>query len=70
MNLTEQKERNETAREGIELINKNLGIKIKYLGFVLQLNTSSFSQWRMGLYDFGKERLVKVENLLAKYNNL
>lgn len=70
MQITEQKERNEKARKEIEKINKGLGIKIKHLGSHLQLSSSSFSQWRIGIYDFGSDRLNQVEALIGKYNNI
>lgn len=68
MNITEQKERNEIARNQVERMNKELGIMLKHVSKRLDMNQCSLSQWRSGMYELGKERLDKVTQLAYSYN--
>ncbi|MGG0667709.1 hypothetical protein ABE073_04185 [Lederbergia citrisecunda] len=68
MNIIEQKERNAAAREGVETLTKVNGLKLGFIAKQLEMSSlASFSHWRHGKYDFGKDRLDQVENLISKY---
>ena len=70
MNLTEQKVRNENARNQIEKVVKENGIKWTFVADKLSMKLPNVTNWRKGLYMFGENRLDQVEALIRKYNNM
>jgi hypothetical protein len=68
MNISEQTDRNSLARKGIERVSKNHGIRWGYIANKIDMTHSSFSHWKSGKYDFGKNKLAQIENLIESYD--
>lgn len=68
MNIITKKEKNKELRKRIVKVNK-LGVMYMSIGEKIDMKSSSFTQWRMGIYDFGEERLSKLDNVLKKYED-
>lgn len=70
MKLTEQEERNEKARNQIAKVVKENGLKWSFVADKIQIHQSHLSHWRSSKYQFGKNRLEKLESLISKYENI
>lgn len=70
MLIAEQKQRNSEAREGIERVYREYGIRWDFIRDTLKISPSTFSHWKSSRFDFGKDRLMVVESLIVKYENM
>lgn len=70
MNTRERELRNVAAREGVEFINKECGLRWNFIASQIGLSYHSFVNWRKSRYDFAEDRLKSIENLIVKYNGL
>lgn len=71
LSLAEKKEKNEELRKRIVNVNKNVGVMYIVIGDKIGMkSSSSFTQWRKGLYDFSEERMIKLEKVLENYERL
>lgn len=65
-----QEKRNIRAREEVEDLHKNHGLRMNFISTQIGLRYHSVANWKRGEYDFGEDRIKKVENLIEKYKNL
>lgn len=70
MNLSEQVRKNIEARKEVVLLNKEFGMRWNFIASQIGMKYHSFANWKRGAYDFGKDRLEKIDVLLNKYKNL
>lgn len=71
LNIAEKKRRNEELRKRTINVNKNIGVMYIVIGEKIGMkSSSSFTQWRKGLYEFSEERLDRLDNVLKNYENL
>lgn len=65
-----QDKRNKRARETVKILNKDHGMRWGFIASQIDMGYHSFANWRRGEYQFGVNRLDKVEKLYSKYSNL
>lgn len=62
------RERNTEARIQIAKVSKNLGVRYSFIAEQMEVDAANFNHWRGKRYEYGLDKLDKLEVIIEKYN--